>query len=61
MSYALLSARRDLFKERCEQLGLEFVDATAPDPTGDAGVSGTQQFILEDVPKMVAKYGQGHP
>jgi len=57
MSYALLAARRDLFRENCAALGLEFVDATAPDPTGDAGVSGTQQFILEDVPRMVAKYG----
>lgn len=57
MSYALLAARRDLFRENCEALGVEFVDATAPDPTGDAGVSGTQQFILEDVPRMVAKYG----
>ncbi len=58
MSYALLAARRDLFKENCAKLGLEFVDATAPDPTGDAGVTGAQQFILEDVPKMVAKYGK---
>lgn len=58
MSYPLLSARRDLFKENCEKLGLEFVDATAPDPTGDAGVSGAQQFILEDVPRMVATYGK---
>lgn len=58
MAYPLLSARRDIFKEECEKLGLEFVDATAPDPTGDAGVSGTQQFILEDVPRMIEKYGK---
>jgi hypothetical protein len=58
MSYALLSARRDLMKETCDEIGLEFVDATAPDPTGDAGVSGAQQFILEDVPRMVEKYGK---
>lgn len=58
MSYALLSARRDLMKETCEEIGLEFVDATAPDPTGDAGVSGAQQYILEDVPRMIEKYGK---
>ncbi len=58
MSYALLAARRELFKENCEKQGLEFVDATAPDPTGDAGISGSQQFILEDVPKKVAEYGE---
>ncbi len=58
MSVVLLSARRDLMKAKCEEIGLQFVDATAPDPTGDAGVPGAQQFILEDVPKMVAKYGK---
>lgn len=58
MSYALLAARRELFRENCEKQGLAFVDATAPDPTGDAGISGSQQFILEDVPKKVAEYGE---
>ncbi len=58
MSYAMLAARRDLLKENAERIGLTFVDATAPDPTGDAGTSGTQQFILEDIPRMVAKYGE---
>jgi len=58
MSYPLLSARRDIFKSECDRLGMEFVDATAPDPTGDAGTSGAQQFILEDVPRVVAKYGK---
>lgn len=58
MSYALISARHDLLKENCERLGIEFVDVTAPDPTGDSGVPGAQQFILEDVPKQVAKYGK---
>ncbi|WP_066502687.1 DUF3798 domain-containing protein [Abyssisolibacter fermentans] len=58
MSYALLSKRRDMFREECEKLGIKFVEATAPDPTGDAGISGTQQFILEDVPRKVAKYGK---
>ncbi len=58
MSYAMLAARRDLLKENAERIGLTFVDATAPDPTGDAGTSGTQQFILEDIPRMVAEYGE---
>ena len=37
-------------KANAEALGIEFVDVTAPDPTGEAGTSGAQQFILEDVP-----------
>lgn len=58
MSYELLAARRDIFKETCAELGIEFVEVDAPDPTSDAGVSGAQQFILEDVPRQVAKYGK---
>lgn len=58
MSYPLLAQRRDIFKAECEKLGMKFVDATAPDPTGDAGVPGAQQFILEDVPRKIAEYGK---
>ena len=57
MSYQMLSARRDILRATCEEKGILFVDATAPDPTGDAGVPGTQQFILEDIPRKVAEYG----
>lgn len=58
MSYPLLAQRRDIFREECEKLGMTFVDATAPDPTGDAGIPGAQQFILEDVPRKVKEYGK---
>ena len=58
MSYPLLAARRDIFKEECEKRGIAFVDATAPDPTGDAGVPGAQQFILEDIPRKIDEYGE---
>ncbi|MDD6212492.1 MAG: DUF3798 domain-containing protein [Clostridiales bacterium] len=58
MAQAPLSGCRDQIKAKCEELGMTFVDATAPDPTSDAGVSGAQMFILEDVPKMVDQYGK---
>jgi len=58
MSYALLAQRRDLMRETCEKLGMTFVYAEAPDPLGDAGVPGAQQFILEDVPRKIAEYGK---
>lgn len=58
MAQVLLSGRREIMKTKCKELGLEFVDATAPDPTGDLGQSGAQLFMIEDVPKMVAKYGK---
>lgn len=58
MSYELLAKRRDLMKERSAQVGIRFVEQDSPDPTGDAGVPGTQQFIMEDVPRKVTQYGK---
>ncbi|CCQ94620.1 Lipoprotein [[Clostridium] ultunense Esp] len=58
MSYELLAQRRDVMKETAEKLGLEFVEVDAPDPTGDAGIPGAQQFMIEDVPRQVDKYGE---
>lgn len=58
MSYEMLSKRRDMMKEEAEKIGLTFVEADAPDPTGDAGVPGTQQFILEDLPRKVEEFGK---
>ena len=53
MSYALIVARHENMKKYCEENGIEMVDVTAPDPTGDSGITGAQQFILEDVPRQI--------
>ena len=58
MSYALIVARHENMKTYCAENGIELVDVTAPDPTGDSGVTGAQQFILEDVPRQIEKYGK---
>jgi hypothetical protein len=58
MSMDLLAKRRDIMKAQCEKIGLEFVFVTAPDPMGESGIPGAQQFILEDVPRQVDKYGK---
>ncbi len=57
MSYTLLKQRRDLMEEWCKKLGIQFVFVSAPDPLGEQGLTGAQQFILEDVPRQLAKYG----
>lgn len=57
LGYETISARRQIMIETCETLGIEFMDVEAPDPTGDAGISGAQQFIVEDVPKKLAELG----
>lgn len=57
MSYPLLATRRDLMEATCKEFGIEFVFVNAPDPTGEGGVPGSQQFILEDAPRQIAQYG----
>ena len=51
-----IAARKALLEENAAALCIEYVEATAPDPTGDAGVAGAQQFILEDVPAKLKEY-----
>lgn len=58
MSMEILSRRRDIMREKCKELGIEFVEANSPDPTGDQGIAGSQKFILEDVPRTIARYGK---
>lgn len=57
MGYATIVARRDVMKEKAAELGMDFIELTAPDPTGDAGSAGAQQYITDDVPKQIEKYG----
>jgi len=58
MGVVMLAARRDIMRETAARLGVEFVELPAPDPTGPDGIPGTQQFILEDVPRQVAELGK---
>lgn len=58
MSMELLAVRYNNMKAEAERLGLEVVDVTAPDPMGDAGIPGTQQFVLEDIPRQAEIHGK---
>jgi hypothetical protein len=58
MSMFDLASRRDLIRESCEDLGIVFVDAQAPDPIGATGLDGTRRFIQEDVPRLIGRYGE---
>ena len=51
-----IAARKTLLEENAAALGIQYVEATAPDPTGDAGIAGAQQFILEDVPLKLKEF-----
>ena len=58
MSSQVVAQRAGVFKAECESAGIKYIEVTTPDPMGDSGVAGTQQFILEDVPLEVEKYGK---
>ena len=57
MAIPLLAKRADIMKEEAERLGIEFI-FNCSDPMGEYGIPGAQQFILEDVPRQVEKYGK---
>ena len=57
MAQLLLAQRRDIMAKECEKRGMKFHFVTAPDPTGEQGLPGAQQFILEDVPRELQRYG----
>jgi hypothetical protein len=58
MAMPLLAQRRETMEKIAGELGMQFVFVNAPDPTGEGGVPGTQQFILEDTPRQVNQYGK---
>jgi Protein of unknown function (DUF3798) len=57
MAQLLLKQRKDLMEQECKKRGMNFYFVTAPDPTGESGLPGAQQFILEDVPRQLKKLG----
>ncbi len=56
LSYETIVAKRDAMKMTAENYGIEFVERDCPDPTGDAGMSGAQAAVLEDIPKVMQEY-----
>ncbi|MDR1134473.1 MAG: DUF3798 domain-containing protein [Synergistaceae bacterium] len=58
MGYETLARRRAIMEQTCKDLGMEFIFETVPDPTSDVGIAGAQQYVLEQVPHWVEKYGK---
>ena len=53
-----MARRRAIMMRTCEELGMTFVDISAPDPTSDVGIAGAQQYILEQAPSWIEQYGE---
>ena len=58
MAKEVLVKRRDMMKQTCERLGVKFVHLNTPDPTTGAGRAPMLQFLQEDIPRQIARYGK---
>jgi len=58
MSQPQNAARMDNMQTKCTELGIDFVVLTAPDPTAEGGLAATQQYMYEDIPKIIEQYGK---
>jgi len=58
MSKEVIVKRHDMMKQTSEKLGMKFVDVMTPDPQAGSDVSTMQQFLMEDIPRQIAKYGR---
>ncbi len=57
LSEPILKRREEMVK-RCEELGIEFIDVTSPDPhTAEGGGGEARLFVEEDVSTKVGDYG----
>lgn len=58
LSKESVATRRDMMKKTCEDLGMEFVEVMTPDPQTGQGPAPMQQFLKEDIPRQIEKYGK---
>ena len=58
MSQPMNAARMDNMAAKCAELGMKFFTFTAPDPTAEGGLAATQQYMYEDIPKIIQYYGE---
>jgi hypothetical protein len=58
MSVYVLARKRAIYEEACKDLGITFVFETVPDPAGDIGPAGAQQYVYDMMPRLVDKYGK---
>lgn len=56
MSNSMKVRFMESMKATCEKNGVAFEQVTMPDPMGDAGITGAQQFMLESIPSIIDQY-----
>jgi hypothetical protein len=58
MSVELMSRRWAIMQQAGKDLGVNTFFVTAPDPTSDVGMAGAQQYMLQQTPAWIEKYGK---
>jgi hypothetical protein len=53
-----IAKRKDMMKETAQKLGMQFVEVVTPDPQTGSGPTAMLQFLQEDLPRQIAKYGK---
>ncbi len=54
----VISKRRDMMKLTCAKLGIKFVEVLTPDPQAGSNRQAMLQFLQEDIPRQITKYGK---
>lgn len=53
----VIAQRKDMMQKTCEGLGIKWVEVVTPDPQTGNGTGPMLQFLREDIPRQISKYG----
>lgn len=54
----VISKRREMMKLTCAKIGIKFVEVLTPDPQAGSNRQAMLQFLQEDIPRQIKKYGK---
>ncbi|MBF0102079.1 MAG: DUF3798 domain-containing protein [Desulfobacterales bacterium] len=54
----VISKRKDMMKQTCENQQMQFVEVLTPDPQAGSNRQVMLQFLQEDIPRQIAKFGK---
>lgn len=53
----VIAQRKDMMEKTCKELGVTWVEVVTPDPQTGDGTGPMLQFLREDIPRQINKYG----
>ncbi|CFX96184.1 Protein of unknown function DUF3798 [Syntrophomonas zehnderi OL-4] len=53
----VIAQRKDAMQKTCKELGMQWVEVVTPDPQTGNGTGPMLQFLREDIPRQIGKYG----